>query len=78
MDADYTERLRRGQVFLADCDELAGLIVLVDQPDHLLIENVAVDPPRQGTASVEPCLILPRIRHASANFPCCACTRMRR
>ena len=49
MDDDYDRRIRDRQVFVADCGgEIAGLIVLVCRPDHLLIENVAVDPGRQG------------------------------
>jgi N-acetylglutamate synthase-like GNAT family acetyltransferase len=33
---------------LIDDDELVGVIVTVTQPEHLLIENVAVRPPAQG------------------------------
>jgi ribosomal protein S18 acetylase RimI-like enzyme len=59
MDDDYPEKLRRGLVHVAEDGgvdegeegggaEVAGLIVLVETPDHLLVENVAVDPGRQG------------------------------
>lgn len=48
MDDDYAERVRRGQVFVADDGGVAGLLVLIGAPDHLLIEAVAVDPARQG------------------------------
>ena len=50
MDADYPEKVRRGLVHVAgDGDtEIAGLIVLIEIDDRLLIENVAVDPDRQG------------------------------
>jgi GNAT superfamily N-acetyltransferase len=59
MDADHGEKVRRGLVFVAEDDGagsgesaagdlVAGLIVLVEMLDHLLIENVAVDPDRQG------------------------------
>ncbi|MDT5082773.1 MAG: hypothetical protein QOJ80_7410 [Mycobacterium sp.] len=33
---------------LIDDDELVGVIVTVAQPDHLLIENVAISPTAQG------------------------------
>jgi ribosomal protein S18 acetylase RimI-like enzyme len=48
MDDDYPEQIRRGLVHLAEDDRVVGLIVLIERPDHLLIENVAVDPGRQG------------------------------
>jgi ribosomal protein S18 acetylase RimI-like enzyme len=47
MDDDYATRVREADVFVADDGAVAGLIVLVPEPDHLLIENVAVDPERQ-------------------------------
>ncbi|HJQ75252.1 MAG TPA: GNAT family N-acetyltransferase [Gaiellaceae bacterium] len=49
MDDDYEAKTRRGEVFVADDGAVAGLIVLVERPDHLLVENVAVDPARRGT-----------------------------
>jgi predicted N-acetyltransferase YhbS len=49
MDDDHGEQVRRGLVHLAeDGGEIAGLIVLVESGDRLVIENVAVDPARQG------------------------------
>ena len=51
MNADYAEKVRLGLVDVAedeDEDEVVGLIVLVEAPDHLLLENVAVAPERQG------------------------------
>ncbi|HWY17345.1 MAG TPA: GNAT family N-acetyltransferase [Solirubrobacteraceae bacterium] len=49
MDHDYAENVHEGRVFVADDGGIAGLIVLITAPHHLLIENVAVDPDRQGT-----------------------------
>jgi ribosomal protein S18 acetylase RimI-like enzyme len=50
MDADYAAIVRAGDLWVADDGGIAvGLLVLVAAPDHLLIENVAVDPERQGT-----------------------------
>lgn len=49
MDADYQSPIRDGRAFVADDrGSIVGLIVLVPHPDHLLIENVAVEPARQG------------------------------
>jgi ribosomal protein S18 acetylase RimI-like enzyme len=49
MDDDYAEKLRESDVFVAvDDGEIIGLIVLLLAEDHLLIENVAIDPERQG------------------------------
>ncbi|MGH2884913.1 MAG: GNAT family N-acetyltransferase [Solirubrobacteraceae bacterium] len=47
MDDDYDARIRAARVFVADDDGVVGLIVLVATPDHVLIENVAVDPDHQ-------------------------------
>jgi GNAT superfamily N-acetyltransferase len=48
MDDDYAAKVRERQVFIAEDEGVAGLIVLVAGSDHLLVENVAVDPNRQG------------------------------
>jgi GNAT superfamily N-acetyltransferase len=51
MDADYPEKVRQGLVSVAEMDgdaTVVGLIVLVETGDRLLVENVAVDPGRQG------------------------------
>jgi ribosomal protein S18 acetylase RimI-like enzyme len=49
MDEDYSKKTRQGEVFVADDGGIVGIIVLAERADHLLIENVAVDPSRQGT-----------------------------
>jgi GNAT superfamily N-acetyltransferase len=49
MDDNYAEKVREGQVFVADHGGIAGLVVLIAAADHLLIENVAVEPDHQGT-----------------------------
>ena len=49
MDADYSEAVRARTLFVAeDGSGIAGLIVLALDGDHLEVENVAVDPRRQG------------------------------
>lgn len=49
MDDDYAEKLRERDVFVAVEDGAGvGLIVLLIAEDHLLIENIAIDPGHQG------------------------------
>ena len=49
MDADYSETVREGTLFVAEeAGSVAGAIVLVAEGDHLTIDNVAVAPGRQG------------------------------
>jgi ribosomal protein S18 acetylase RimI-like enzyme len=49
MTADYEAAVRNHRIDLLYVDgELAALIEMIPQADHLLIENVAVAPARQG------------------------------
>jgi ribosomal protein S18 acetylase RimI-like enzyme len=49
MDADYAETVREGETFVVERDgAVVGVLVLRTEPDHLLIENVAIDPGSQG------------------------------
>ncbi len=49
MDADHAAEIARGESFVIDRDDaVAGVIVLVTGDDHLMIENVAVEPACQG------------------------------
>jgi GNAT superfamily N-acetyltransferase len=49
MEADYDRAVREHIVDLADADGvLIGLVEMIPQAEHLLIENVAVLPDRQG------------------------------
>ena len=49
MDDDYAGQVGQGLVHVAeDGAEIVGLIVLIELEDRLVIENVAVDPARQG------------------------------
>jgi len=47
MDADYGRLIDRGLVHVIG-DPIEGVIVLVPEADHLLVENVAVLPASQG------------------------------
>ena len=47
--ADYDQAVRSGQTWVAVEDgQVSGFVVLVAQPDYLLLENVAVRPAAQG------------------------------
>jgi ribosomal protein S18 acetylase RimI-like enzyme len=47
--ADYTDLVARGTTWVAESDQhVLGFIVLLEGEDHLLLENVAVDPRAQG------------------------------
>jgi ribosomal protein S18 acetylase RimI-like enzyme len=49
MTQDYEVKVAAGHVSVVDdAGSVVGLIVLVEEADHLLVENVAVDPGRQG------------------------------
>jgi ribosomal protein S18 acetylase RimI-like enzyme len=48
MTADYAALVAAGAVDVLLDDTVAGLLVTVVEPDHLLIENVAVAPWAQG------------------------------
>jgi len=48
MADDYAARIAAGEAFVcADARGIAGLVVLVDKPDCLLLDNIAVAPERQ-------------------------------
>ena len=47
--ADYPDLVRRGLVSVIEAGgSVGGLIVLVEMPGYLQVDNVAVDPARQG------------------------------
>ncbi len=49
MSADYGAAVRNGQAWVAvDQDQVIGFVVLIAQPDHLLLKNLAVRPSWQG------------------------------
>jgi ribosomal protein S18 acetylase RimI-like enzyme len=46
---DYATIIAAGQAWVLEVEgQLAGALVLIDRPDHLLLDNVAVDPQRHG------------------------------
>jgi GNAT superfamily N-acetyltransferase len=50
MDDDYEARVAAGEAWvLEEGGAVRGALVLVEHADHLLLDNVAVEPTRQGT-----------------------------
>lgn len=50
MDDDYAARIDAGSVWVAEADgALIGVLVLTVEPDHLLLNNIAVSPAVRGT-----------------------------
>lgn len=46
---DYARRIAAGEAWvLTETGAIAGVLVLVPEPDHLLLDNIAVAPDRQG------------------------------
>jgi len=49
MDDDYSRHITAGEVFVAAIDgAITALVVLIPRPDHLLLDNIAVEPSRAG------------------------------
>ncbi len=49
MDANYQSVVQRGQSWVAEIEgKIAGFVVLVQNADHVLLENIAVHPDYQG------------------------------
>ncbi len=51
MGADFAAALATGSLFVAEGEtpgDIAGFVVFYPRGDHVHLENVAVDPPRQG------------------------------
>ncbi len=48
MDEDYPALAERGELWVAG-EPIAAALVLQDAEDHLWLDVIAVDPPRQGT-----------------------------
>jgi len=46
---DYSAHLRNHAAWVAEVgDQVAGVLILIDETDHLLLDNVAVDPSHHG------------------------------
>lgn len=49
MADDYAARIAAGEAWVLEAAcALRGVLVLEDHPDHLLLDNIAVDPARKG------------------------------
>jgi ribosomal protein S18 acetylase RimI-like enzyme len=49
MEDDYAARIAAGEPWvLEDGGAIHGLVVIETHPDHVLLDNIAIDPARQG------------------------------
>ena len=49
MDDDYARHITAGEVFVLAIDgAITALVVLIPRPDHLVLDNIAVEPSRAG------------------------------
>lgn len=61
MTADYRALLPHTHVLIAD-DAVAGVLVAIPAADHLLVDNVAIDPRHRGRGSDDDCSSTPSSR----------------
>jgi ribosomal protein S18 acetylase RimI-like enzyme len=71
MTADYAAAVRDGQAWIAEDGDGAavGLLILIPQPDHLLLENIAVLPAAQGQGVGNRLLAFTEERAAGLGLP---------
>jgi N-acetylglutamate synthase-like GNAT family acetyltransferase len=70
MTADYAAAVRDDEVWVAVRDDtITGMIVLVPEPDHLLLGNVAVLPSAQGSGTGSQLLALAEERARQLGLP---------
>lgn len=49
MQDDYAARIAAGEAWvLEEAGTIHGLLVIETRPDHLMLDNIAIDPARQG------------------------------
>jgi len=49
MQDDYAARIAAGEAWVLEEDgALHGILILEDHPDHLMLDNIAIPPARQG------------------------------
>jgi ribosomal protein S18 acetylase RimI-like enzyme len=71
MTADYEAAVRDGQAWIAEDGDgaVVGLLILVPQPGHLLLENIAVLPAAQGQGVGNRLLAFTEERAAAVGLP---------
>lgn len=69
MTADYAELIGRGDVYVLEYEEPHALIVLLAEPETLLVENVAVRPDRQGRGLGRRLMAFAEFRARSLGLP---------
>lgn len=67
---DYAARIAEGVLWvLDDAGTIRGYVVLLDRPDHLMLDNVAVDPAAHGQGLGRLLLDFAEARAAQAGLP---------
>lgn len=69
MDIDYAEAIRDHDVFVVADPHVVGYVVLAPAPDHLLVDNIAVEPDRQGEGIGQALLAYAEERAEAAGLP---------
>lgn len=70
MTADYAHAVRECEVWAAEDDgEIAGFVILIAQPGHLLMENIAVVPAAQRRGTGAKLMALAEDRAAALGLP---------
>jgi ribosomal protein S18 acetylase RimI-like enzyme len=70
VSADYAGAVDRGEAWVAEqAGAVVGLLVLVPQPDHLLLDIIAVDPAARGSGVGARLLALAEEQAASRGRP---------
>ncbi|GAA2384030.1 GNAT family N-acetyltransferase [Dactylosporangium salmoneum] len=69
MTADYPALIAAGHVWVARGTGLLGVLVLIPQPDHLLLDNVAVAPAARGTGAGSALLAFAEAHGRSLGLP---------
>jgi ribosomal protein S18 acetylase RimI-like enzyme len=78
MDSDYAALIGAGEVHLLDDGgRTVGLVIVRDLGDHLVIDNVAVDPDHQGRGHGRACWRSPSAARPSSASPSSASTPTR-
>jgi ribosomal protein S18 acetylase RimI-like enzyme len=70
MDDDYAALIDAGKILVLESgDDLAGILVLRSEPDHLVVVNIAVDPDLQGRGHGRALLAFAERRAAELELP---------
>lgn len=66
---DYPERIAAGQLWVLQTDRVTGFVVLLAGNDHLMLDNVAVDPAAHGQGYGRALLDFSETQALGSNLP---------